>query len=188
MTDQLESTATPSAGRRTFLRWATGVSALVSGLLAGIPALRVFISPTFRRPAPEDWIKLGEADLFDVDVPTKVDFVETVSDAWVENRVLHSVWVHTEDGENFSVYSGRCTHLGCAVPFAGDEDRFHCVCHQSTYDKHTALKTNGPAPRGLDLFHIAEVNGSLIVNTNPLDVMRRDDNMWHPEQVEVLDA
>jgi cytochrome b6-f complex iron-sulfur subunit len=82
----------------------------------------------------------------------------------------------------------KCVHLGCAVPFAGDEDRFHCVCHQSTYDKHTALKTGGPAPRGLDLFHIEEVNGALVINTNPLEVMRRDDNVWHPEQVEVADT
>ena len=82
----------------------------------------------------------------------------------------------------------KCVHLGCAVPFSISEDRFHCVCHQSVYDKHTALKKDGPAPRGLDLFHIEEVNGALVVNTNPLQVMRRDDNRWHPEQVEVTDA
>jgi len=82
----------------------------------------------------------------------------------------------------------KCVHLGCAVPFNVSEDRFHCVCHQSVYDKHTALKKEGPAPRGLDLFHVEDVNGVLIVNTNPLEVMRRDDNRWHPEHVEVLDA
>jgi cytochrome b6-f complex iron-sulfur subunit len=82
----------------------------------------------------------------------------------------------------------KCVHLGCAVPFNVSEDQFHCVCHQSIYYKNSALKKEGPAPRGLDLFHIQEVNGALIVNTNPLDVMRRDDNAWHPEQVEVADA
>jgi len=82
----------------------------------------------------------------------------------------------------------KCVHLGCAVPFNSSEDRFHCVCHQSIYDKHTALKKDGPAPRGLDLFHIEEVNGALVVNTNPLEVMQRKDNEWHPEQVEVTDA
>jgi cytochrome b6-f complex iron-sulfur subunit len=82
----------------------------------------------------------------------------------------------------------KCVHLGCAVPFNASEDRFHCVCHQSVYDKRTALKREGPAPRGLDLFHVAEVNGALVVNTNPLQVMRRDDNHWHAEHVEVLDT
>lgn len=161
MTDQLESTATPSAGRRTFLRWATGVSALVSGLLAGIPALRVFISPTFRRPAPEDWIKLGEADLFDVDVPTKVDFVETVSDAWVQNRVLHSVWVYTEDGENFSVYSGRCTHLGCGFSFDQETKQFKCPCHQGVFELQTGAVLAGPPPRALDHLETKIEDGQL---------------------------
>lgn len=82
----------------------------------------------------------------------------------------------------------KCVHLGCAVPYATSEQRFHCPCHGSLYDKLTALKTGGPAPRGLDLFLVSEVNGALVVDTNPLTVMRRDNNLWHPEQVQVADA
>jgi cytochrome b6-f complex iron-sulfur subunit len=81
----------------------------------------------------------------------------------------------------------RCTHLGCAVPFAKAEDRFHCPCHQSIYDKHTALVLSGPAPRGLDLFHIQEDAGRLAVDTNPLRLMVRADNKWQPGHVEVPD-
>lgn len=81
----------------------------------------------------------------------------------------------------------KCTHLGCAVPFAKNEDRFHCPCHQSQYDKRTALLLEGPAPRGLDLFHVTEEPGKLVVSTNPLTVMVRVDNKWHPEQLEVRD-
>src|SRR5207302_1002837 len=33
----------------------------------------------------------------------------------------------------------KCTHLGCAVPWNDAEDRFHCPCHGSEYDKHTAV-------------------------------------------------
>src|SRR5438093_1518750 len=33
----------------------------------------------------------------------------------------------------------KCTHLGCAVPWNDAEDRFHCPCHGSQYDKHTAV-------------------------------------------------
>ncbi len=82
----------------------------------------------------------------------------------------------------------KCTHLGCTVPFSKAEDEFHCPCHGSIYDKKTALKTGGPAPRGLDLFHIADVNGTLVVDTNPLKLWVRDDNQWHPDQVEVTDS
>lgn len=79
----------------------------------------------------------------------------------------------------------KCTHLGCAVPFAKEEDRFHCPCHQSVYDKRTALLISGPAPRGLDLFHITEEGGQLVVDTNPFQLLVRDDNKWHAEHVEV---
>ena len=79
----------------------------------------------------------------------------------------------------------KCTHLGCAVPWNATEDQFHCPCHGSLYDKKTALKKGGPAPRGLDLFHVSDVNGALVVDTNPLHLMRRDDNEWHPDQLEV---
>ncbi|HUQ41360.1 MAG TPA: Rieske 2Fe-2S domain-containing protein [Candidatus Limnocylindrales bacterium] len=82
----------------------------------------------------------------------------------------------------------KCVHLGCAVPYSKGENQFHCPCHGSLYDKLTALKVGGPAPRGLDLFHISEVNGALVVNTNPLEVMKRAGNQWDPSQVEVPDA
>jgi cytochrome b6-f complex iron-sulfur subunit len=82
----------------------------------------------------------------------------------------------------------KCVHLGCAVPYSSSEKQFHCPCHGSLYDKLTALKIGGPAPRGLDLFHVAEVNGALIVDTNPLTVMKRPNNEWDPSQAEVPDA
>lgn len=82
----------------------------------------------------------------------------------------------------------KCVHLGCAVPYIASENQFHCPCHGSLYDKKTALKTGGPAPRGLDLFNISEVNGALVVDTNPLNVMKRADNQWRTDQVQVTDA
>jgi len=83
----------------------------------------------------------------------------------------------------------KCTHLGCTVPWNKTEDQFHCPCHGSLYDKNTAVVIGGPAPRGLDLFHVSEeATGSLIVDTNPLTVLKRPNNQWDPAHVEVTDA
>src|SRR5262249_37426195 len=82
----------------------------------------------------------------------------------------------------------RCTHLGCAVPWNASEDQFHCPCHGSLYDKHTAVVKGGPAPRPLDLFHITDQGGTLIVDTNPLSLLVRSSNAWDPKHVEVNDA
>jgi cytochrome b6-f complex iron-sulfur subunit len=80
----------------------------------------------------------------------------------------------------------KCTHLGCAVPYAPGEDRFHCPCHQSVFDKHTAVVISGPAPKPLQLFHVREeANGDLLVDTNPLTVIDRRDNRWDDAHLEV---
>lgn len=82
----------------------------------------------------------------------------------------------------------KCTHLGCAVPWSAAEDLFHCPCHQSKYDKHTAIVVSGPAPKPLQLFHITETDGELVVDTNPLRVIDRTANRWDPAVIEIPDA
>ena len=83
----------------------------------------------------------------------------------------------------------KCTHLGCAVPWSDAEDRFHCPCHGSEYDKRTAVVLKNPAPRPLQLFHIAENSeGQLIVDTNPLHVIDRTKDDWDPAVIEIADT
>lgn len=156
------STSAPPEGRRRFLRWATAMSALGAAVLAGIPSLRAFFSPTFKKPEGKRWVKLGEADLFDVGLPpTKVDFSETVNDAWVENRALRSVWVYTEDGAKFTVYNGHCTHLGCAVFFDKDKRVLHSPCHHGLFDVKSGTVLGGPPPRPLDTLEWKVEDGML---------------------------
>jgi nitrite reductase/ring-hydroxylating ferredoxin subunit len=81
----------------------------------------------------------------------------------------------------------KCTHLGCSVPWNAAEDRFHCPCHGSLYDKHTAVVLGGPAPKPLQLFHIEDSNGTLVVNTNPLMVIDRESNVWNPKNLEITE-
>jgi Rieske Fe-S protein len=149
------------SGRRTFLKWATAVGGALSAALAGIPAARAFLSPAFRRPREETWIKLGEVDAFDTETPTKVDFVDTVNDAWVATRRLRSVWVYTEDGETFKVYNGRCTHLGCNYSLDSETNVFRCPCHTGFFDVKTGGGLGGPPPRGLDELAVKIEDGAL---------------------------
>jgi len=81
----------------------------------------------------------------------------------------------------------KCTHLGCAVPFSAAEDRFHCPCHGSIFDKRTAIVIRDPAPKPLQLFHISETDAGLVVDTNPLNVIDRPGNRWDPAVIEITD-
>lgn len=148
-------------GRRGFLRWATGVGGAVATLLAGVPALRAFLSPAFRRTRQEKWVRLGEVDQFDPNVPTKVDFADTVHDAWIETRPLRSVWVYTEDGATFRVYNGRCTHLGCNYAFDESKQVFRCPCHMGFYALKSGEVLGGPPPRPLDTLNVKVMDGVL---------------------------
>jgi cytochrome b6-f complex iron-sulfur subunit len=83
----------------------------------------------------------------------------------------------------------KCTHLGCAVPWSDAEDRFHCPCHGSEYDKRTAVVLRTPAPKPLQLFHITEgAEGQLVVDTNPLRVIDRTSGDWDPSVIEIADS
>ena len=79
----------------------------------------------------------------------------------------------------------KCTHLGCAVPYVASENRFHCPCHGSLYNKKTAVVEGGPAPKPLQLFHISDQNGTLVVDTNPLNIIDRQKNEWDPAVLEI---
>lgn len=90
----------------------------------------------------------------------------------------------------------KCTHLGCSVPYTpgdvapdGTQGQFHCPCHGSLFNKRTAVVQGGPAPKPLQLFHISENEaGTLIVDTNPLNVIDRQSNDFDPRHIEVRDA
>ena len=170
--------AAAQTGRRRFLRIASALSAAVMGLLVGVPSVRAFFSPALRRPPKKDWIKVAQADQLDIGKPVKVDFTESVNDAWVETRALRTVWLRTEDGEKFTAWSGTCTHLGCAFGIDAEKKVFHCPCHHGLFDLTTGKVVGGPPPRGLDELPVRVVDGAV-------QVILKQFRAGIPEQVEV---
>jgi cytochrome b6-f complex iron-sulfur subunit len=64
----------------------------------------------------------------------------------------------------FLALSRRCTHLGCTVPWVGEEGRFVCPCHASSFDLRGEV-LSPPAPRALDLHPVRIENGVVKVDT-----------------------
>jgi len=58
----------------------------------------------------------------------------------------------------------KCPHLGCRVPNCLSSQWFECPCHGSQYNR-VGEKKGGPAPRGMDRFGVAIVNGVLTIDT-----------------------
>lgn len=147
--------------RRSFFRWASAIGSALSAALVGIPALRALVSPASRKKGAVRWVKLGEAELFETGVPVRLDFAETVNDAWVETRALRGVWIYTEDTQSFMVYNGQCTHLACSYGFDQGKSVFHCPCHHGLFDLKTGRVVGGPPPRGLDTLQTKIEDGYL---------------------------
>lgn len=154
--------ATP-VPRRIALQLLSAGAAATVGAVVGVPALVAFLSPGRSKAGSEEWIKVTEADQVEIGVPVAVSFVEPVSDAWVESRVLRNVWLRTEDGESFTCYSGVCPHLGCSFTYEPDTQRFHCPCHHGLFEGRTGAVVGGPPPRGLDPLPVKVEAGAVYV-------------------------
>ncbi len=62
--------------------------------------------------------------------------------------------------DEFKVFSGVCTHLGCIIKWEQDKHRFFCPCHQGVFDE-TGKVVSGPPPKPLDEFKV-EVERNLV--------------------------
>lgn len=133
--------------RRELLGIAWGVSLLGLFGQAGVALFR-FFQPRSQPDAFGTKVVAGRVDEFQ---PGTVSYVP-------KGRFYIA---RLEDG-GFLVLWQRCTHLGCTVPWRGDEGRFLCPCHSSIFTLVGEV-VSGPAPRPLDLFPLETVDGDLIV-------------------------
>jgi len=155
----------PVPPRRRFFRVISGIGATLSAGLVGYPALRAFLWPIKPVSKAEHWVKVVEdVALLDIGTPVRIDFVEMANDAWVETRVLNSVWLFTEDGEHFKSYNGHCTHLGCGYIYDKDKKHFACPCHHGVFDVKSGAVLGGPPPRPLDELRVEVRDAEIHVN------------------------
>ena len=68
------------------------------------------------------------------------------------------------DEKTFSAFSQKCTHLSCAVVPQPDKGRFHCPCHEGSFDLATGAPIAGPPRRPLPRISL-EVRGGVIYAT-----------------------
>jgi cytochrome b6-f complex iron-sulfur subunit len=86
-------------------------------------------------------------------------------------------------GEGIMPLYQRCVHLGCRVPFCGQSKWFECPCHGSKYNSAGEYQL-GPAPRGMDRFHVEIAGGRVMVDTSEvvLGPPRGTDTIDQPPQ------
>lgn len=150
-----------AVSRRNFLRFGVGAIAALIGAALGVPLVGYAVSPALRK-APTDWVEVGPVDNFSRGIPQKAEYALLKRDGWVEETVKKAVWVLNKDGQEFTCYDPRCTHLGCAYSWQADRNRFFCPCHDGIFDIDGKV-IGGPPPRPLDRYKTKVENGKLYI-------------------------
>lgn len=66
-----------------------------------------------------------------------------------------AILLHLADG-SFVAYSGKCTHLSCAVFYKEENNELFCPCHEGVFDPQTGEAIAGPPQRALPKIEIKQ--------------------------------
>jgi len=147
--------------RRNFMKATIAAIGGFIGVALGAPAVAYVIGPA-QKAEDTDWIRLGSINKVEMNVPTLFKTVIQTQTGWVSSEEEFSVYVLTENGQDFSVMSNVCTHLGCRVRWIPEQGEFFCPCHNGVFAKDGSV-VDGPPPRPLDKFEYKVEDGSIFV-------------------------
>jgi ubiquinol-cytochrome c reductase cytochrome b subunit len=155
------SADTHETTRRSFLKMMTGGLGFLIALALGIPLIGNLIGPSFQRRRLY-WSKVRDIRSLPVGQPLNLDFSFNMQDAYLRERVMHSVWIIKGSSSEVTVYSPICPHLGCHYDWNPQSKTFMCPCHGSVFSIDGKV-LGGPAPRPLDTLPFKVENGMLYV-------------------------
>lgn len=137
----------------------TAIGGVIALALGGL-GLGYFFSPAWKKKA-ETWVELGSVSEIPKDKPTKLDYIRRKQDGWITVEGRNSAWV-VREGDNITVFSPNCTHLGCAYRWDDAKQAFLCPCHTGVFSKQGEV-ISGPPPHGLNRFQSKIEGGSLYI-------------------------
>jgi len=151
-----------AGSRRRFLSWGVAGLGTLSVALIGVPVLGMLLGPALQRRREETWVDFGPVDAIPLGVPKLLTAMSRQRDAWYHQSVRRAVWVVRAEQTGLTVFSPRCTHLGCAYRWDQQRNQFACPCHGGTY-AITGEVTGGPPPHALHKLSARIAKGTLRV-------------------------
>ncbi|MCS7167856.1 MAG: Rieske 2Fe-2S domain-containing protein [Gemmatales bacterium] len=159
--------------RRSFLRWLLRGLETVLAAVLGVPTVVYFLSSGRPSTRPQGFRRV--AKLSDILLQGKLSaktgkrVYEAVirdvrRDGWTlfPNEIIGRVWlvldVHrpldpNQPDETLVAFTSVCPHLGCAVGYDAENERFSCPCHAGTFDISGRV-LEGPPSRPMDRLEI----------------------------------
>ena len=137
--------------RRDFIKLATAAAGTIIVAGVGIPVINYVIDPVLKAGSDEAWIPLGPLENFEVNKPTLVNFTLTKVNGWERTANSFGVFVVRNTGDALTVFSNKCTHLGCRVNWDEAASVYICPCHDGVFAADGSI-IRGPQPRALDRY------------------------------------
>ena len=138
-----------------------GIGGLI-GVAIGVPVGVAALAPAFETRSYHE-VNLGPASNFTGTKEWQDVTFET--DPKDESGIYRRLaYVRSNGGDDFTVISNTCMHLGCPVQTAGTGPTagFACPCHGGQYDSE-GRRTAGPPVRPLNRYDARVENGNLIL-------------------------
>ena len=145
-------------GRDRFMIGAIGLVGGVIGLVY-LGAIARYLYPKGGNATPPLRVRIDDAGAFHPESGTLLPFLKGIAGPinypeTADRSVVVGVFVKKKDpsgpltAENLLVAEQTCTHLGCPVAWAPQDDLFECPCHGSEFYRDLSVK-RGPAGRPL---------------------------------------
>ncbi len=133
--------ADDQVSRRELLRFAVMASGALFAATAGVAVLN-YLKPlqTRRQQAIIEAASVPPGGVYYFQYPTAED---------------PAILLHLSDG-NFVAYSGKCTHLSCAVYHDQESQKLLCPCHEGVFDPQTGAPLAGPPQRSLPKIQVRQ--------------------------------
>ncbi len=150
--------------RRSFHGYVVAALSSFLGMVLGLPVIGYVTAPLAIK-VKASWISLGRAESYSPGTPRLVSFSIMRQDGWREIAEARTCWVAAQGNNQFVVFNGRCTHLGCAYSWRAEGEHanhFVCPCHDGVYDASGTVVA-GPPPRPLDRLETKIDGGELFV-------------------------
>ena len=134
--------------RRTFLKFLVFAINFVTSMLLAIPVAGYLVGPLFRK-RENRWIEAGSVESFQGPDPKPARIKYVSDEGFKETKETVDAYIVTK-GSEVTVFSSKCTHLGCNISWKVKEaeGQFFCPCHGGRFDRDGNV-LGGPPPAPL---------------------------------------
>lgn len=132
----------------------------LTGVILGGVGVRLIIGDSFTAES-QNWIELGSVTDFQAGQVHQFKYSKRVTDQWRQAEHAGILYIYSQDGANYDVIHGSCTHLGCNVNWREEENAFVCPCHHGRFDRQGNI-LGGPPPKPLRRLETKVEGGTLM--------------------------